>query len=94
MIGIGAKSLKIKGVASLLNLPYLPNSSNSPDVVLGEIDRLLNWDAAEQRSLADRASQIGCTSVVSFQRITHQIMETGPQDTGSETETIVSRLRS
>ena len=94
MIGIGAKSLKIKGVASLLNLPYLPNSSNSPDVVLGEIDRLLNWDAAEQRSLADRASQIGCTSVMSFQRITHQIMETGPQDTGSETEKIVSRLRS
>ncbi len=78
MIGIGAQSLKIKGVTSLLSLPYLPNVSNSPDVVLEEIDRLLNWDAADRRSLADRASQTGCTSIVSFQRVTHQIMETCP----------------
>jgi polysaccharide pyruvyl transferase WcaK-like protein len=81
MIGIGAKSVKIKGVASLLNLPYLPNVSSSPDVVLEQIDPLLNWDAAERQGLADRASQIGCTSVLSFQQITRQIMEmTCPQN--------------
>jgi polysaccharide pyruvyl transferase WcaK-like protein len=79
MIGIGARSLKIKGVASLLHLPYLPNASNSPDVVLEQIDRLLNWDATERQNLADRASQIGSTSLVSFQRVTHQIMEKYPE---------------
>ena len=79
MIGIGAKSLKIKGVASLLDLPYLPNASSPPDVVLEEIDRLLNWDAAKRQSLADRASQLGCTSVESFQRVTHEIMDSVPE---------------
>jgi len=76
VIGLGATSQKLRGITSLLNVPFLPSEGGCSDAAIEGVDRLLRWGASERDSFAAGVASIGQEMLRTFVDAAHATVGT------------------